>query len=95
MTNEIKQKIDCIRREWNWGCQYIKGAKRISEKRNAYCTETWAIRDRVCKIVVCEFIASDLFYLQAIGVRYWDYLQKRKDSIVRAMGLNPDNFELA
>lgn len=94
ITQDLKATIDCIRREWNWRCQYVRGCKPIAHNRCAYVTEPWAIRDVNCKIVLCEFIASDLFYLQAIGVRYPDYLERRKNSIVRAMGLNPDNFEV-
>ena len=94
ITQEIKATIDCIRNEWNWSCQYIRWCKPIAHNRKAYVTETWSIREVNCKIVIREFIASDLFYLQAIGVRYWDYLQKRKDNIVRAMGLDPRNFEV-
>ena len=90
----LKNRIDAIRREWNYQCQFIKGAKPIASNRCAYVTETWRIVDRVLGICICEFIASDLFYLDVIGVRYWDYLERRKYYIVRAMGLNPDEFEI-
>ena len=92
---ELKEHFDAIREHFNATCQggWYR-CRSIAKTACAYRTETFAIRDVNCKIVIREFIASDLFYLDVIGVRYWDYLQKRKDSIVRAMGLDPINFEI-
>lgn len=49
--------------------------------------DTIGIFDNFCHIRIAEFLACE-----HPGVRYWDYLQRRKDSIVRTMGLKPANF---
>lgn len=45
------------------------------------------IVDKILGIRVAEFIACD-----PVCMHYWDYLQKRKDSILRVRGLNPEHF---